>query len=181
MSHLPIWFLSSLNPALCDEIIADACTRDYEPASMGETSTQKDEQYRNTAIQFLPAGNWLEPILKVTAEVGNKDCKWDYLLSENEQIQFARYTEKQLYNWHTDTFVLGLKPLDRKITVVCLLNDPSEFEGGEFKIRLYQEYTAPLQKGSIIAFPSMLEHCVTPVISGIRYSATMWVNGPKFR
>jgi len=181
MSHLPIWYISNVDPALCDEIIAEGSIRDFEQATMGETSSQKDEQYRSTAIQFLSKDHWLEPILKITAEVGNKECKWDYLLSENEQIQFARYTEKQLYNWHTDTFVLGLKPLDRKITIVCLLNDPSEFTGGEFKVRLYQDYVAPLQKGSVIAFPSMLEHCVTPVISGVRYSATIWINGPKFR
>jgi PKHD-type hydroxylase len=61
------------------------------------------------------------------------------------------------------------------------LNDPKEFLGGEFKVRLYQEYIAPLQKGSVVAFPSILGHCVTPVISGVRYSATMWLNGEKFR
>ena len=181
MSHLPIWFLSNINPTLCDEIIADCSMRDYEMAAMGETASDKNEEYRKTAIQFLPVDHWLEKFLKETAYTGNEDCKWNYLLSENEQIQFARYTEKHLYNWHTDTFLLGLKPLDRKITVVALLNDPSEFEGGEFKVKLYREYVAPLQKGSVIAFPSMLEHCVTPVISGVRYSATMWINGPKFR
>lgn len=181
MTHLPIWYLDNIEPTLCDEVIAECSYRSYNEASMGETSSQKDEQYRNTAIQFLPTTHWLESFLKNIAETGNKDCFWNYLISENEQIQFARYTEKQLYNWHTDTFVLGLKPLDRKITVVCLLNDPSEFQGGEFKVRLYQEYVAPLQKGSVIAFPSMLEHCVTPIISGVRYSATMWLNGEKFR
>jgi len=181
MSHLPIWYLSNIDPALCDELIAEASTRDYEPASMGETSGERNEEYRQTAIQFLAKDHWLEKFLKEIAYTGNEDCKWDFLLSEHEQIQFARYTQKHLYNWHTDTFLLGLKPLDRKITVVALLNDPSEFTGGEFKVKLYQEYVTPLQKGSVIAFPSMLEHCVTPVISGVRYSATMWINGPKFR
>ena len=181
MSHLPIWYLSNINSALCDEVIAECSVRDYEMASMGETSSQKDEQYRKTAIQFLSVNHWLESFLKNIAETGNKDCFWNYLISENEQIQFARYTQKHLYNWHKDTFILGLKPVDRKITVVCLLNDPSEFEGGEFKVRLYQEYVAPLKKGSVIAFPSILEHCVTPVISGARFSATMWLNGEKFR
>jgi PKHD-type hydroxylase len=48
-------------------------------------------------------------------------------------------------------------------------------------MRLYSEYTAPLVKGSMIAFPSILEHRVTPVLSGVRYSATMWFNGPRFK
>jgi len=49
------------------------------------------------------------------------------------------------------------------------------------KVRLYNNYTAPLEKGTIIAFPSILEHRVIPVTSSIRYSATMWFNGPRFR
>lgn len=181
MSHLPIWFLSNIEPVLCDEVIAECSTLSYNEASMGETANERDKQYRNTSIQFLSQNHWMEKILKDFALNGNKECKWNYLISENEQIQFARYTEKQKYDWHTDTFPLGLKPLDRKVTVICLLNDPSEFEGGDFKIRLYKEYTAPLKKGTIIAFPSMLEHCVTPIITGVRYSATMWLSGDKFR
>ena len=181
MSHLPIWYIDKINPALCDEIIADCVTRDYNHASMGETTGVSDELYRNTAIQFLAKDHWLEAHLKKIVEQANQECNWNYLISEHEQIQFARYTEKQLYNWHTDFFLLGLKPTDRKVSVVCLMNDPSEFQGGEFKVRLYQEYVAPLEKGSVIVFPSMLEHCVTPIISGVRYSATMWLSGDKFR
>ena len=70
---------------------------------------------------------------------------------------------------------------DRKITVICLMNDPSEFEGGELQIRLYGDFTPELKKGSLIAFPSVLEHRVTPVTKGVRYSATMWLSGPRFR
>ena len=181
MKHLPVWYLSDINPILCDELIAECSALSYNDASMGELSNEKDTQYRNTSIQFLPSNHWMEKLLKDFGHDGNKQCNWNYLISDNEQIQFARYTEKQLYNWHTDTFPLGLKLLDRKVTVICLLNDPLEFEGGEFKIRLYQEYVAPLKKGSIIAFPSILEHCVTPLTSGVRYSATMWLSGEKFR
>jgi PKHD-type hydroxylase len=94
-------------------------------------------------------------------------------------VQFAEYGPEQHYAWHTDTFALAGKPTDRKITIVCLLND--EFEGGQFQVRLYNDYTAPLEKGTIIAFPSILEHRVIPVTSGIRYSATMWFSGPRFR
>lgn len=181
MSHLPIWYLDNIELALCDKVIAECSLRDYNQARMGEINSNQNDQYRNTAIQFLPINHWLEKSFKDIAQTANQTCNWNYLLEGNEQIQFARYTQNQLYNWHIDTFFLGLKTTDRKITVVCLLNDPAEFEGGEFKIRLGQEYIAPLHKGSIIAFPSMLEHCVTPVVTGARYSATMWISGPKFK
>ena len=61
------------------------------------------------------------------------------------------------------------------------MNNPTEFEGGQFQVKLYQDYTAPLLKGSVIAFPSFLEHRVIPIESGVRYSATMWLNGPRFK
>jgi predicted 2-oxoglutarate/Fe(II)-dependent dioxygenase YbiX len=38
-----------------------------------------------------------------------------------------------------------------------------------------------MSHGTIIAFPPILEHRVIPVTSGVRYSATMWFNGPRFR
>ena len=62
------------------------------------------------------------------------------------------------------------------------MNDPSEFEGGKLEMRFEQkEHTVPLNKGTIVAFPSFIEHRVTPVTSGTRYTATMWVNGPRLR
>jgi PKHD-type hydroxylase len=108
-------------------------------------------------------------------------CGWQYDVDGREAIQFAQYGPDQHYGWHVDVFPLAGKATDRKITTVCLLNDPSEFEGGQFQVRLYQEYSAPLEKGSVIAFPSILEHRVTPVLSGLRYTATIWFHGPRFR
>jgi PKHD-type hydroxylase len=116
-----------------------------------------------------------------TAIAGNRACQWEFHVTDNENIQFAEYGPEQHYHWHVDVFPLSGLPLDRKLTVVCLLNDPAEFTGGEFQIRLYSEYTAPLVKGSVIAFPSFLEHRVVPVTSGVRKSATMWLRGPRFR
>jgi len=39
----------------------------------------------------------------------------------------------------------------------------------------------PLEKGSVIAFPSFYPHRVTSVTKGIRRSATLWITGPAFR
>jgi len=80
-----------------------------------------------------------------------------------------------------DNFPLQGLDLDRKITVVCLLSELTEFSAGELQIRLYSDYSAPLVKGSVIAFPSILQHRVTPVTFGLRKTATMWLSGPKFR
>jgi PKHD-type hydroxylase len=121
----------------------------------------------------------LENVFAQQVAKANKECGWEYHLTGSERVQFAEYGQDNHYTWHTDTFTLSGKPEDRKITVVCLLND--EFQGGDFEVRLYNDYNAGLKKGTIIAFPSILEHRVLPVVSGTRYSATMWFNGPRFR
>jgi PKHD-type hydroxylase len=179
MSHLPLWCLGKIDGDICNQIIAEMSGIEARDASMGLNGAEKNSAFRSTKVRFGVENYWLNDQFESFAIHANKECKWEYHVTGRENIQFAEYGPEQHYAWHTDTFALSGKPTDRKITVVCLLND--EFEGGEFQVRLYNDYTAPLEKGTIIAFPSILEHRVVPVISGVRYSATMWLNGPRFR
>ena len=69
--------------------------------------------------------------------------------------------------------------------MTVLLND--DYEGGEFQFATYNQEkctidTAKFNKtGSIIVFPSDMEHRVAPVTKGIRYSLVIWFLGPPFR
>ena len=181
MSHLPIWYLGAVPDDICDKAVEDFSSLPSKDASMGSEGEVQDHGHRNTTVRFAGSNHWFNDHMLATAMAGNLACKWGFHVTDNENIQFAEYGPEQHYNWHVDVFPLSGLPLDRKMTVVCLLNDPAEFTGGEFQIRLYSEYTAPLVKGSVIAFPSFLEHRVVPVTSGVRKSATMWLRGPRFR
>lgn len=179
MTHLPIWYLGKLESETCDQIIAEMSGIEVIDAAMGIEGEKKDHTTRNTSVRFGSGDYWLNKVFENFAMQANKHCGWEYHITGSENIQFAEYGPEQHYAWHTDTFALSGKPNDRKVSVVCLLND--EFEGGQFQMRLYNDYDAPLEKGTMIAFPSILEHRVIPVTSGIRYSATMWFYGPRFR
>ena len=179
MAHLPIWYLGKLDGDTCNQIIAEMSGIEVKDAAMGLDGSEKNHATRNTNVRFGGSDYWLNDRFEQFAHEANKVCKWEYDITGRENIQFAEYGPEQHYAWHTDTFTLAGTPTDRKITVVCLLND--EFEGGKFQVRLYNDYDAPLEKGTMIAFPSILEHRVIPVTSGVRYSATMWFNGPRFR
>jgi len=181
MTHLPIWYLQTINPEDCDKAIEELGKFESKDATMGVDGEAKSHQHRNTSVVFAPYDYWLADKMTAVAHEANAACGWDYLVEGREAIQFARYGEGQHYHWHVDTFTLAGRPTDRKITCVALLNDVSEWEGGELQLRLYQEYKAPLEKGTVIAFPSILEHRVTPVLKGFRYTATIWFNGPRFR
>ena len=181
MSHLPIWLLGQVPTAVCDEAVAGFMQLPVRDAAMGTQGENIAHAQRNTDVRFAPAGHWFGGIMYEHALKANQDNKWDFLIDSHENVQVASYGPDQHYDWHIDTFPLTGNPLDRKITTVCLLNDTTEFDGGEFQIRMYEEYVAPLSKGTIIAFPSFLEHRVTPVTAGVRVSATIWLNGPRFR
>jgi PKHD-type hydroxylase len=178
MAHLPIWYLGKLESDTCDQIIAEMSGIEFKDAAMGIDGAEKNHATRNTNVRFGASDYWLGDRFENFAMKANKECKWDYHITERENVQFAEYGPDQHYAWHTDTFTLSGNPIERKVSVVCLLND--DFEGGQFQVRLYNDYDAPLEKGTIIAFPSILEHRVIPVTSGIRYSVTIWFNGPRF-
>lgn len=181
MKHKPIWFLGEISQELCNKAIEEFKLVPAKSASMGEDGAFNNNSHRNTNVSFIPSGHWLAADMRSFGAHANKECDWGYEINGNENIQFAEYAVGQHYKWHIDTFPLGFQKFDRKVTVIILMSDPTDYEGGDLFIRLYQDYKPELKKGSVIAFPSILEHQVTPVTFGTRYSATMWLNGPRFR
>lgn len=181
MSHLPIWHMGQLPLELCDLACDEYMALPARDATMGADGKELSHINRNTTVRFAQPEHWFGNILRGYGLRANKECKWGFDIEDHEAVQFASYKVDQHYGWHVDNFPLAGLPTDRKVSVVCLMNDPSEFEAGDLQLRLYSEYTAPLVKGSVIAFPSIIEHRVTPVTSGTRITATMWLNGPRFK
>ena len=169
--------IAEIPAELCD-IAVDAFVKE-EPIDAGvHEGAVVEHRVRNTTIRFIPDAHWMTGVLNHVGRQANMFHGWNFNIDSSQLIQFATYEPGQHYDWHIDTFILSGQPIDRKISVVCLLNDPQEFEGGVFEFR---DGTVPLKKGSIIVFPSFHEHRVTPVTSGIRKSATLWLTGPAFR
>jgi PKHD-type hydroxylase len=76
----------------------------------------------------------------------------------------------------------------RKISMTCNLNIPGDYEGGNLKFdfghhsdKRFHECEEIRPQGSIIVFPSFLDHCVTPVNKGTRYSLVLWTCGDPFK
>jgi len=77
----------------------------------------------------------------------------------------------------------------RKISMTVNLNVPGDYDGGNLKFD-FGQHTDGAQfyeceeirpQGSIIIFPSFLDHCVTPVTSGTRYSLVLWCVGDPYK
>jgi len=103
-------------------------------------------------------------------------------LYEKMQYTVYRSENKGFYDWHTDIGVYSTVSVTRKLSVVMVLNDPSEYEGGDLQLWGSTGFmTIPRERGMIIVFPSYVLHKVTPVTAGIRKSLVIWVGGPAFR
>ena len=181
MEHLPVWYLGQVPIVDCDKAYLEYMQIIAQDASLGTGGARRDHNIRNTTVRFAPKHNWFGDKMYQYGLLANKECKWDFDINDFEAVQFAEYRIDQKYNWHMDTFPLSGQPTDRKVTVVCMMSEPTDFEGGALQLRLYKEYVPIMTKGTIIAFPSFIEHQVTPVTKGIRYTATMWLSGPRFR
>jgi PKHD-type hydroxylase len=136
------------------------------------------ESVRKSQVILFPPVHYFSGILANYAMIANSAAKWNRHILGADCVQYAQYGEGEFYDWHIDTVLLTEAPIHRKLTIVCLLNDPSEFEGGALELDSAIEQPA-LAKGSVIVFPSHVRHRVTPVTKGIRKTATCWVMGPS--
>lgn len=76
----------------------------------------------------------------------------------------------------------------RKLSMTLNLNQPGDYEGGNLKFdygfhsdgEQFHECEEIRPQGSMIVFPSFIDHCVTPVTKGTRYSLVLWSLGQPF-
>ena len=79
------------------------------------------------------------------------------------------------YGWHVDN------PFSRHgrrdLSFTCFLSDEDTYEGGSLLIQTGGDETREfrLPPGQIVLYPSSTLHCVTPVVSGVRYVCVGWI------
>lgn len=87
------------------------------------------------------------------------------------------------------TFNDGLVGKIRKLSLTCNLNVPGDYDGGNLMFDFghhhegdqFYECKEIRPQGSIIVFPSFIDHCVSPLTRGIRYSLVLWSLGDPYR
>ena len=66
----------------------------------------------------------------------------------------------------------------RKLSMSIVLNN--DFEGGEFEFLGSETELIKAKAGTVIVFPSYLQHRVRPVTKGVRHSLVVWFCGEPF-
>jgi len=184
-----------VSPEICNSVIRRF---DEEQFSSGRVGTGEqgglvDTNIRDAAIQWAPKNDLVECVLTRFIMQANQEALWNFDITEPELVQIGRYKENQFYKQHIDCYVKGgdivatgngggiVIPMlsQRKISASLLLNDESDYEGGDLII--LDETVKTKKQGTIIVFPSFMAHHLTSVTRGVRYSAVCWMGGPKWK
>ena len=93
-------------------------------------------------------------------------------------LEILEYSEGCFYDWHIDAFQSNEGEI-RKFSVVILLSDKKDFEGGDL-VFFQEKNESIMEQGTMIIFPSFYYHKVEPVIKGVRYSLVGWAYGEPY-
>jgi PKHD-type hydroxylase len=178
------WFWESELPKeYCENIISELFD---EKTAVDGTYFNNGESvvgdHRKTKVCWADANTNLGLLLFNHVLLANQKANWLFDIDGIEPVQIGRYGIDGHYDWHNDepvSFRDGTGT-QRKLSVSLLLSDPDTYEGGDFLFK-GQEQPLTRKQGSIIVFPSHMEHIVTSVTKGVRYSAVIWARGPYFK
>ncbi|MEN9389818.1 MAG: hypothetical protein RLY61_902 [Candidatus Parcubacteria bacterium] len=143
----------------------------------GAPDVNQDLEIRNSDVAMFDAIHWFSGILFNIACMSNVQAEWNFSILGPERLQVASYGPEQHYTWHTDAELLLKENITRKLSVICMLSDSSEYSGGVLELDRYGE--VKLERGDVLVFPSFLKHRVTPVTEGLRKTAVIWVTGHR--
>ena len=137
---------------------------------------------------------WIYDLIWPFMQRANDEAGWKYDIKAAESAQITRYKKGGFYGFHRDgngdhlsayhnpenAFMHGHV---RKLSMSVMLND--NFDGGAFEFASYSKeecIITPIEAtaGSVIVFPSSMEHRVAPITKGTRYSVVCWFVGPPF-
>ena len=175
---------------LCSTIVEQAKQIEPQDAIIGFQGSNVDTKIRRSKVRWITRDNkdlgWLYHELTNLFHVANHNAFGSELWHLNE-IQFTEYNaeDQGYYNWHNDVNWDDGRQVHRKLSLVCQLSSPEEYEGGEFEMQPLH-LSSPKQEhlrtqGTVLVFPSFVVHKVNPVTKGTRHSLVAWMEGPKWR
>ena len=187
-SEWAIW-KNLFTPEECDSIIERAYQNEFEDSTVGNAKygNQKiNDDYRRSKIQWMGRDRFedvFDKLWKHTIDVNQEyfGVHIDFLPS----LQFTEYDVSYdgEFKHHNDMIWMTDNNRHRKLSCVIHLTDPSEFEGCELNMNCESgDFPNHVKtKGTVVWFPAMKTHWVTPITKGRRNSVVCWFEGPKWR
>ena len=146
---------------------------ELQPGRIGVDS-QIDKTKRDSNILFFELKSFPQIKEKLQSVLSEKIKMKGYELDfENQQIQFTEYQKAGHYVWHEDGVPNAFS--ERYCSLVIQLNN--DYTGGDLQMKIDEKednITFENGIGNLFVFLSEINHRVTPVDSGIRYSLVSW-------
>jgi PKHD-type hydroxylase len=205
------YFQSALPESFCNDLIKygnekkeeTALTGGYQAKSdKGEILSEKElkdlKKKRNSNVVWL-SEPWIYNEIHPYVHQANKNAGWNFEWDYSEACQFTKYKKDQYYGWHCDSWEEPYSNLEnknfygkiRKLSVTCVLSKPEDYEGGELEFDFGAKEpdkkhhtricTEIKSQGSLVIFPSFVQHRVKPVTKGTRYSLVIWSLGQPYK
>lgn len=182
-------FENAVDRRICDVILEEVRAMKLFPGAIGEGKGNEDKGYRDSLVGFFKEDHWVTGVMYHFAAIANTK-NWRMALTAPTPVQYAEYSEGAFYDWHMD---MGGEPPNtpttRKVTAILALSDDHEYEEGNLEIKVGWDnrnestvsVTGLRSKGSLLVFPSLMPHRVTPVAVGTRRTVVCWLIGPHLR
>lgn len=191
------YYKSAFSKDICKKIINKVKENNL---IKGQVKNNKLKDTRNSNIFFLNE-QWIYDLIWPYLQNANEKSGWSFDIDHAEDLQYTEYSKNQFYNWHadgsSDNFGVYTKKDNvgdaligkvRKISMTMNLSDEKDYKGGDFEIDFgpyvknrFQVINEIKTQGSLIFFPSFVNHRITRVISGTRKSLVMWTIGKPFK
>lgn len=160
------------------ELILDFSLESLKLKPAETVSSYLNDTSRKSNVAFYPYYKTFpflyEKLNKVlTNEINVKGFDLDYL---NSEFQFTEYKIGDYFNWHIDVSGDIITRKDRYCSMVIQLNN--EYIGGNLDLKLTDGVpliTIEKGVGDLVIFLSDIEHRVTNITKGNRYTLVNWI------
>ena len=145
----------------------------------GTTSSIKKQNTRIVDTYNITGKfEWLDQ--KVAQAVKETNKSFNFKLKRINETRLLQYKPGGRYDWHQD--VIWTETEQRKFTYIIQLSNSDEYIGGDFQFRDTNsiDLSRFREQGSLVVFPSLMYHRITPLTQGSRYSIVGWVVGPAW-
>lgn len=140
-----------------------------------------DNHARKSNVTFYPYYKKYPFLLEKTTKLllDNINIKGFNLDYQHSQFQFTEYNIGDFFDWHADMYPNKTTELNRYCSIVIQLND--EYENGNLEIQTPNNEIIIVEKGigNLTMFLSDMEHRVTTITNGNRYTLVNWVGLEK--
>lgn len=164
-------------------------TSEYIPNRQGQTvdkslitGISNDKNMRSCETRFVTFNNhrkfYLDILNNIYPFIDFYQYAFDVELYRVLEIQHTTYFKDDHYARHVDTIFNNKTPQQRKISLVLMLSDMSEYSGGTL---IVNDQPVNLEKGDMVMFKPTTFHSVDKVTDGVRKTLVMWALGPHWR